>query len=376
MRGTGRLWRAVSVLVFAWPLLAFTQQNPSPPGTAAPGESQPKQNAPVLATRPAPAPAPDAAEGRIKLDIVVSDKSGKPISGLDPKDFTLLDNNQPRRILSWRAFDGTGAKEDPPVEVILLVDTVNLGYQSVSFVRQQVESFLRQNGGHLALPVSLFVLTDAGLDVQNQPSIDGNALAAALRHLDDRLRTISRSAGAWGAIERVQLSVRTLISLAQNEAAKPGRKLLIWAGLGWPMLDSLNIQLSPSGQRAYFESIVELSTRLREARMSVYSVSQGQSGAETFLYEEFLKGVKTYEKATPPDVSLRVLAIQSGGRVLGPDNDLTAQIDNCVRDGTAFYALSFDPPRADRADEYHDLKVKIDRPGLVAHTNTGYYNQP
>jgi hypothetical protein len=38
--------------------------------------------------------------------------------------------------------------------------------------------------------------------------------------------------------------------------------------------------------------------------------------------------------------------------------------------------MSFDPPHATRPDEYHDLKVQIETPGLSARTNTGYYNQP
>jgi len=68
--------------------------------------------------------------------------------------------------------------------------------------------------------------------------------------------------------------------------------------------------------------------------------------------------------------------VQSGGRVLGPNNDLAAQIGSCVQDARSFYTLSFDPPRADRASEYHDLKVVVATPGLTARTNTGYYNQP
>jgi hypothetical protein len=27
-------------------------------------------------------------------------------------------------------------------------------------------------------------------------------------------------------------------------------------------------------------------------------------------------------------------------------------------------------------DEYHELAVKVDKPGTTAHTNTGYYSQP
>lgn len=99
-------------------------------------------------------------------------------------------------------------------------------------------------------------------------------------------------------------------------------------------------------------------------------------GRGTYLYQDFLKGIKTADKADPPYLSLKVLAVQSGGRVVGPDNDLTAQINACVQDAAAFYTLSFDPPKADRANEYHDLKVTVDKPGLSARTRTGYYNQP
>jgi hypothetical protein len=45
-------------------------------------------------------------------------------------------------------------------------------------------------------------------------------------------------------------------------------------------------------------------------------------------------------------------------------------------DAGAYYTLSFDPPRAEHADEYHDLEVKIDKSGLKPRTNTGYYYEP
>jgi hypothetical protein len=51
-------------------------------------------------------------------------------------------------------------------------------------------------------------------------------------------------------------------------------------------------------------------------------------------------------------------------------------MDACAQDAKGFYTISFDPPKADHANEYHDLKVEIGKPGLTARTNTGYYNQP
>jgi VWFA-related protein len=164
--------------------------------------------------------------------------------------------------------------------------------------------------------------------------------------------------------------------IAGNEVKRPGRKLLIWAGPGWPLLDGPRVEVSSQGQKQMFNQVVGLSTTLREARMTVYSVSLGVPGLGTYLYQDFLKGVKTPEKVNPANLALKVLAIQTGGRALPPDNDLAGQIEVCVQDAGAFYTISFDPPPADKPNEYHDLKVEIDKPGLTAHTDTGYYNQP
>src|ERR1017187_8739599 len=365
-----KLPHAFLALCLCLPLLLCAQQSPA---AAQAGTAMHEPPEPALTHRP---PGPAVEPGLIKLSVVVTDKSGKPVSGLELKDFTLLDNNLPAKILSFHAIDGTAQKADSPVQVILLLDAINLDFQQVSIARQDIEKFLRQNGGHLAQPVSIFIFLNEGVKVLAQPSTDGNAQAASLSQVDSQLRMIGRSQGRYGDIDRFYLSIRMLTSIAQGEVSIPGRKLLIWTGHGWPMLDWQGLQISSKTEQQLFDSLVELSTRLREAHIVLYSISSGQAGMGTFLYQGFLKGVKSAQKANPPNVSLKVLAIQSGGRVLGPDNDLAAQIDNCVQDANAFYTLSFDPPRADKANEYHDLKVQIDRPGLKVQTTTGYYNQP
>jgi VWFA-related protein len=136
------------------------------------------------------------------------------------------------------------------------------------------------------------------------------------------------------------------------------------------------MQSSAQGEQRIFNAIVDLSTTLREAHMAVYSVTLGQPQLGTYLYQDYVKGIKTAEKANPANLGLKVLAVQSGGQVIAPDNDIAGQIDRCIQDAGAYYAISFNPPPADKANEYHDLKVEVDKPGLSARTNTGYYNQP
>jgi VWFA-related protein len=361
--------RACLALIVYLPALSWALQNPTPPATA---------GQPQVAAQPAPQPspaAPAATEGRIHLDVVVTDKSGKLISGLDLKDFTLLDSNQPAKILSFHAFDGTMQNAEPPVEVILLIDTVNMPIQEVSIERQQITNFLLQNGGHLAQPVSLFILTRQGLDLQRLPLLDGNKLAAEVSQRDNKLRVLTVSAGTHGEVENYQFSVQMIKVIAREEAKKPGRKLLIWTGFGWPLVDSSFWGMTNADQKTLFDTIAQLSTRLREARISIYNVSSG-AYVVNHNYENFLKGVMKANNANSANLALKVLAVQTGGNIYGPDNDMTAQINRCVQDAGAYYTLTFDPPPTAHANEYHDLKVLVGQPKLTARTSTGYYNQP
>ena len=329
-----------------------------------------------------PFPAPAAPQGdatRITLDVVVNDKSGRPVSGLDQQDFTVLDGKQPQKILSFEAVTKRPADRDP-VQVILVVDSVNTEFGRVAYEREQIKRFLRRDDGKLALPVSIAFLSDKGLNMQGQPSQDGNALVAYLDQNEPTLRQITRSQGFYGADDRTHLSVSAVDELADAAARIPGRKIVIVVSPGWPILSGPNIQLTRKEQEGIFRTIVALSTKLRESGITLYSVDPlgtGDAGTfRTFYYAEFLKGVKSPNQVMIGDLALQVLAVQSGGRVLNSDNDLAGEIERCVRDADSYYVLSIAPLPADGPDDYHPIEVKIDKPKLKAQTRAGYYAEP
>jgi len=342
----------------------------------------PKQEppSPTLSRRPAPKPKNlSIPEGKIKLDVVVNDASGNPVIGLEPWEFKVLDNGLPRKLISFSRFDGLQTKPEPPVEVVLVIDMLNLPFQQVAFVRTQIDAFLRQNGGKLKQPVTVALLTDAGLRIQPRPSTDGNAIASVVDGIKAHINSINSAMGGEGWVERFQRSARAIDNIAQNELKKPGRKLVIWVGPGWPMLNRPSDGYTDQQRRRNFDSIVEISTALREARITMYSVSPVinlQGGQNPMLYRHFLGPVKTANDAESGDLGLKVLVTQTGGKILGPDNDLVSQINRCIDDANAFYRISFDPAPAEHADEYHDLKVVVDKPAVVTRTNAGYYNEP
>jgi VWFA-related protein len=354
--------------LLSYPATLVPAQAPAP--AAAP------QSSPSLATRPANDTNAPAAEGSMLLNVVVTDKDGKSVSGLGVGDFQLLDNNRPMQILSFRAFGGDAQPDAPPETVVIVFDTVNMPFESVSYTRVQVGAYLRQNGGHLAYPVSLAFLTNTSIQFQGEPTTDGNELAKQLDETSGNLRTIGREAGTWGEIERFQYCVMMLMTLAQRMKDVPGRKLLIWAGPGWPMLNELGINFGSKTQASLFDNIVGLNTMLREGQIELSSVAQGMPSAGTFLYESYLKGVKKQNLANPPNLALKVLAMQSGGRVIPPTNDVATAIATVAQDAGTYYEITYEPPRPDGPNEYHELKLKVNQPGLAAHTNAGYYGQP
>ena len=373
MAGFGRGWW-VAILLAGLGVVAGAQ-------SGQPDKQKQEPPDPTLSQRPAPKQQSLLIpEGKIKLDVVVNDAAGGPMLGLEPWDFKILDNGQPRKVLSFKRFDGVQVKPDPPVEVVLVIDMLNLPFQQVAYVRTQVDAFLRQNGGRLKQPTSVALLTDAGLRVQPRPSTDGNAIASVAAGIKEHISTINPAMGGEGWVERFQRSARAMDNIAQNELKKPGRKLVIWVGPGWPLLSRPSDGYTDKQQRRNFDSIVEMSTALREARITMYSVSPVtviQNGPNPMMYQHFLNPVRTAHDAEAGDLGLKVLVTQTGGRIMGPDNDVVSQINQCIEDANAFYRIGFDPPVAEHADEYHDLKlVVVDKPGAMVRTNTGYYDEP
>jgi len=326
------------------------------------------------------ASVPADTSRQITLDVVVTDKPGSPIPGLEQQDFTLLDNKQPQKITSFHAVEGGTATADVPMEVILVVDQVNASFKNVASERQEITKFLGRNGAQLALPVSMVYLSESGATLGNT-SRDGNALIAELDQKQASLRrTDTRSQGFHGEYERLQLALQALDRFADYEATRPGRKLMVWISPGWSLLSGPGVDMGAKGRQELFDAIVARSDKLRRARMTLYVVDPlglaDAAGYRTSGYEQFLKPVTKANQAAPGNVALQVLVRQSGGLVLNSGNDVAGEIARCVADASSFYIVTFDGLPGDGPNEYHGLDIKIDKPGLVARTRSGYYAQP
>jgi VWFA-related protein len=361
-----------------WWLLLPLLVVPAARGQSAPESGEPQM--PVLRNRPAVDPQAAAKARRVELHAVVTDSAGKPLTGLQAWDFKLLDNGAPSKILYFRAFHGAAAQPDPSVEVILVLDALNNNVQEQAIARSETVRFLEKNGGHLAHPVSLMVLTDKGLEVQPRPSSDGRKVVRLLRKLTPRISVFNTAMGRNGDIERFNRSLGQIQLIAENETHKPGRKVLVWVGTGWPLEEMQHMLPSLSDNAKYFNDAVDLTNWLMEGETTVCTVlpldsTAGAAQINPEFYKAFLKPVLREQDASSGSLALRVLAVHSGGRVLGPGNDVAEQIEQCAEDTKFSYRVTFEPLKGP-AGTYHELKLIVDRPGLTVRTTSGYYSQP
>ena len=140
------------------------------------------------------------------------------------------------------------------------------------------------------------------------------------------------------------------------------------------MTERYFIQNSESRQ-SYFEQLIALSNKLREARVTVYNVAP-VVGITRNLYTGYLKPVTDFHKMEIGDLALEVLAVHTGGRVLDPSNDLPGLLADCIADIGPYYTLTFAAPPAAHPGEYNELRVQVGQPGMTARTISGYYHQP
>jgi len=223
-------------------------------------------------------------------EVVVTSKSGQPVSGLTQADFEIAEDGKPQKINFFEESTKDTAKSGTPPQMppmlagmrtnvpqappgdavnVLLIDALNTEMQDQADVRRQVLSFLNQMPS--GTPMAIFLLGSKLRCLQGFTS-DTSALLAALRdpryglkvqrssflqtrsdHASDAsdvaaLQTMLAPPSAIAALQsafaevaahdigtRSTMTAQALLYLGHYLAGIPGRKNLIWFSGSFPV---------------------------------------------------------------------------------------------------------------------------------------------
>ncbi len=339
----------------------------------------------------------------VVLDVVVTDKDGKPVEGLTAKDFQVLEDGKPQRIRSVEppsahtlpaASVAAGAAEvyDPaspasfgrsPVTVLVL-DQKNTHFADSSFARRELHDYLAKQPAVLAQPTSLLTVYDNRFVQLQGFTRDRDlllkTLAAAPVKYAWELETFGNTSD--GPLDRMESDLRTLEQIAQSNASIPGRKNLIWVGGGFPTIDPASIDGDDAIEVK--DTLQHVTDVLLDTRVTLYAIDPTSTAAglteitDTTQLEVAEATGGTMGVSNDPfnaSEDFDKLGPVTGGRVIRGRNDIAQYIASSVELGASYYTISYTPSSTvQTAAQYRKIKVICLRPGLTATTRSGYYS--
>jgi VWFA-related protein len=338
----------------------------------------------------------------VVLDVVVTDKAGKPVDGLTVKDFQVFEDNKQQRIRSLEAPSahllpsasiaaGTSAVFDPaqpaafgrsPVNILVL-DQVNTHFADSSFARRSLHDYLAAQPALLSEPTTLLSVYDNRFKLLQGFTRDRDALLRALAAAPTEYAWKLEVNGKadYGPVERLDQSLRALEDIAQSNARIPGRKNLIWVGGGFPTLDPTTIDRGDAQEVK--DTLQHVTDVLLDTRVTLYAIDPSSSAAgmteitdSSQLEFAEMAGDALSGNFDPFNSSedFDRLGPITGGRVVRGKNDIAQQIASSIDLGGSFYTISYTPSStSETAAQYRKIRVVCLRPGLTATTRSGYY---
>src|SRR3989441_9462901 len=136
----------------------------------------------------------------------------------------------------------------------------------------------------------------------------------------------------------------------------------------------------PNEDRAAFFASVDLESDLREVydtanrnNVAIYAVDpRGLPGFEFDINEGVnIQTDATYLRSTMD--TLRTLADNTDGRAIVNRNDLDVGMKQITRDSSAYYLIGYTSTQAPADGKFHDIKVRVKRPGIQVRARKGYW---
>ncbi|MEM6456228.1 MAG: VWA domain-containing protein, partial [Acidobacteriota bacterium] len=270
----------------------------------------------------------------VELNVVVTDREGRPVQGLTEADFAVFEDGTPRSLATF------SDAENLPLTVGLAIDSSASMFVKMPRVQRAAGRFLR----------SIFEDQDRGfiVDIDTQPRL--------ARSIVDELPPLLRAIDDLAPDGRTALWESVVFSLVHLQGVR-GRKALIVFSDGADEDDAFP-----------FRNCLRMARRMG---VPIYLILLKEAPDEGD--EGLLEGL--WNRAFDDRADQLVSAV--GGRVYYADDvgDLDGVYDAIENELRSQYLLAYyaEDGGAGAAGDWRRVRVEVDRPGLKPRTLTGYW---
>lgn len=356
---------------------------------------------------------------RVRVDVVVTDAEGRPVTGLQASDFHVAEDRKPQSIrqFEYHSDDNTDAAlpKRPPLPphtfmnlpevpehgplMVVLFDALNTPVDDQLYARAQMQEFLKKsNGRRIAvfyLGDRLSLLQGFTSDTELLASAANRTVAASSRGYlseladdtesrrppaflrprdrklpgEERMEEMAentRLAFASGLLkERINTTLDALVEISRFLAGLPGRKNLIWYSGSFPIAITPNPDKSPA--KLPPQSLVrDDSTSFYAERIK--KATNLLNAAEVSIYPIDARGLLAgipFQQMSAEFASMNLIGDQTGGRAFYNTNGLKEALETAADEGSSYYSLVYAPT---------NMKFDGSLRGISVHLAHGHYN--
>jgi len=334
----------------------------------------------------------------VVLDVVVTDPKGNFVNGLAQDDFTILENKAKQKIASFQPPSAHMRSPDAPAVnssadlskignapvTILVLDELNTQFADMTYARGSMEKWLGEQPEKLTQPTALMVASDEKFAVIHDYTQNRAELLAVLKkHFPSYPFRMSKG-GSIGpdAGTRMALSLGTLVQIAQASTGTPGRKNVIWVGVGFPSLILDDVSGSKEDEITAAAANATLILLKARVTLNVIDPTAMASSSLDMNNPEYLTldALQSVQGATDASVSgtlnFDAFAPATGGHLFVGRNDVDTEIAQAVDNGSNYYTISYSPTnKDDNPAKFRNISIVMRDPNLVATTRTGYFQE-
>lgn len=266
----------------------------------------------------------------VALTVTVTGEGGKYVSGLTAGDFVVLEDGRPQDVTFFQ-------REASPLAVSLLIDSSGSMQHQLAQAQQAASDFIaRLRPGDLAQVVDF----DRSIQVLQPFTNDREALERAIRRMTAR--------GSTSMFNAVYIALRELGALASPPEGQVRRDVVVVMSDG-----------EDTSSLVTFDHLLDAAKR---SQTVIYAIGLG------------LGSGSTRRNSVPPQVALRTLSQESGGRLFLPrDATGLADVYQTIADELASqYVLGYTSSNTERAG-WRRVSVRVTRAGAQTRTRSGYY---
>ncbi len=334
----------------------------------------------------------------VTLDVSVLDKDRRPVTGLTPDDFTVLEDGKPQPIV---AFDAVDLPDEPAPSapwmrdvapdvvsneresrrvVVIVMDDANTELDAmIAATARQIGHAVVDRLGPDDLAAVAFtdqgrrqnLTTDRAQLAAAVDSFNPHPNSAKLDALQNDYRTERQALGGTTSLNPPPgcayagkshgpgaCVIETLSAVASALLTAPqGRKTVVYIGSGIPYDFSMSDLRGWHNPGQEIDELQAMLRSLQEANVNIYALDPSSMKA----------GI-----VGPRQESLRVLSEETGGRAALGTNPESAVPQIFVENGS-YYLLGFRSGDTTADGGFRRIQVKMDRPGVEVRTRSGYY---